>query len=110
MQKTIETIDGEEWAIITAPNGSTIRHLVRPALAPSPEPLTKLEFYDRFTDDELATIFTAAKTVVQVEIFVEKIKAATEIRLDDPRLIFGLQAMETMTYLAEGRADEILTY
>lgn len=81
---------------------------------PEPEPtpvsvrtLTKLEYMDRFTDAELEGIYTAAKTVVQVEIWLEKFKLATEVNLDDPRTIAGLQVMEAAGLLAVGRAAEI---
>jgi len=81
---------------------------------PEPEPtpvsirtLTKLEYMDRFTDAELAGIYTAAKSVVHVEIWLEKFKLATEVNLDDPRTLFGLQAMESAGLLAAGRAFEI---
>ena len=82
---------------------------------PEPEPLqppavrtlTKLEYMDRFTDTELAGIYTAAKSVVQVEIWLEKFKLATEVNLDDPRTLSGLQAMEAAGLLAAGRASEI---
>jgi hypothetical protein len=63
---------------------------------------------NRFTDSELATIYTAAKTVVSVEIWLEKFKLASEINLDDPYTIGGLQAMEAAGLIGVGRAAEIL--
>lgn len=83
-----------------------------PASANPPPPrkiiLTKLEYMNRFTDGELAAIYTAAKTVVSVEIWLEKFKLASEINLDDPATIAGLQAMETTGLLAAGRSTEII--
>lgn len=70
--------------------------------------LTKLEYMDRFTDAELAGIYTAAKSSVQVEVWLEKFKLATDINIDDPRTIDGLQALEAAGLLAAGRAAEIL--
>lgn len=70
--------------------------------------LTKLEYMNRFTDAELAGIYTTAKTVVAVEIWLEKFKLATEINLDDPTTIAGLQAMEGAGLLVVGRSAEIL--
>lgn len=81
---------------------------------PAPEPsqpirtLTKLQYMLRFTDPELAGIYTAAKTVVSVEIWLEKFKLASEINLDDPATIGGLQAMEAGGLIGVGRAAEIL--
>lgn len=82
-----------------------------PPEQPAPAPvrvLTKLQYMNRFTDAELAAIYTAAKTVVQVEIWLEKFKLATEVNLDDPATVAGLQAMEAARLLATGRAAEIL--
>lgn len=75
---------------------------------PATRILTKLEYMDKFTDAELAGIYTAAKTVVQVEIWLEKFKLATDVNLDDPRTLTGLQAMEAGGLLADGRAAEIV--
>ncbi|WP_412470544.1 MULTISPECIES: hypothetical protein [unclassified Halobacteriovorax] len=70
--------------------------------------ITRLEFMDRFTDAELAGVFTAAKSSVSVEVFIEKVKAASHIDLTDPRTISGVQALEVAELIAPGRADEIL--
>lgn len=70
--------------------------------------LSKLEFMNRFTDLELAGIYTAAKSSVAVEIWLEKFKLASEINLDDPRTVAGIQALEDGGLLAAGRAAEIL--
>lgn len=70
--------------------------------------LTKLEYMNRFTDAELAAIYTAAKTVIAVEVWLEKFKLSTDIELTDPRTVSGVQALEDAGLLAEGRADEIL--
>lgn len=84
--------------------------VVEPA-AEAPPPvrrISKLAYMDRFTDAELAAIYTAAKTVVQVEIWLEKFKATAEVDLDDPRTVAGVQAMEVAGLLPPGRAAEIL--
>ena len=71
-------------------------------------PLTKLEYMNRFTDAELAGIYTAAKLSVAVEVWLEKFKLASEINLDDPRTATGVQALEANGLIATGRAAEIL--
>lgn len=71
--------------------------------------ITKLEYMNRFTDTELSTIYTIAKTNISVEIWLEKFKLATEIDLDDPRVIGGLNALEQFGLIGQGRAAEILT-
>lgn len=92
-------------------DGTWTKWVAPPEPEPLPPPavriLTKLEYMDRFTDTELAGIYTAAKSVVQVEIWLEKFKLAAEVNLDDPRTLLGLQAMEAAGLLAAGRAAEI---
>jgi hypothetical protein len=75
---------------------------------PSVRTLTKLEYMSRFTDAELAAIYTAAKSSVQVEVWLDKFKLAEEINLDDPSTIAGVKALEAAKLLATGRSTEIL--
>lgn len=90
-------------------DGTTFTATVIPEyVAPVIRTLTKLEYMNRFTDAELAGIYTAAKSVIQVEIWLEKFKLASEIYLDDPHTVSGLQAMEASGLLAAGRAAGIL--
>ena len=70
--------------------------------------LTKLEYMNRFTDAELATIYTVAKTNVQVEVWLEKFKASSEVDVTDPRTVAGVQALEAVGLIQIGRAAEIL--
>lgn len=87
---------------------------VVPVPVPAPRRLTKLAYMNRFHDDELAAIYTAAKSVVQVEVMLAKLNAATPdadgtaVDLDDPRTIGGVQALEAVGLIAAGRANEIL--
>lgn len=76
-----------------------------------PEPLrvmTKLAFTNRFTTEELVAIYTAAKTEVFVEVFLDKLKIAEEINLGDPNLLEALTAFVQMGLLTQGRVTEIL--
>jgi len=70
--------------------------------------ISRLDYMNRFTDAELAAIYTAARTDVNVEIWLEKFKLASSINLDDPKTLLGLQALETLGLIATGRAAEIL--
>lgn len=81
------------------------------ALAPvtTVQPISRLEFMDRFTDEELAAVLAAAKAVAAVEVFVKKMDAASQINLADPRTMAGVQALEAQQLIEVGRADEILT-
>jgi len=78
-------------------------------LPPPPKPpISKLEFMSLFTDAELAAIFTAAKTNVAMEVWVEKLKAAMQVHLDNPQLIAGVKALEAAKLIKAGRAAVIL--
>jgi hypothetical protein len=75
---------------------------------PSARQISKTEYMSRFSDAELAAIYTVAKTTIQVEIWLEKFKVAEFIDLSDPRTIDGVHALEAVGLIAEGRAHEIL--
>lgn len=70
--------------------------------------LTKLQFLNRFTNEELAAVYTAAKTNVLIEVFLDKLKLAQEISLDDPQTVGGLQALAAVGLLSEARVQEVL--
>lgn len=71
--------------------------------------ITKLEFMSRFTDTELITIYSAAKASVQIEVWLEKVKMATDISLVDPRTVTGIYGLEYAGLIGTGRAKEILS-
>jgi hypothetical protein len=73
-----------------------------------PTPLTHKQFMDRFTDTELATIMTAAKSSIELELWFKRFEMAQEIILSDPQTVTGVHALETAELIAEGRAAEIL--
>lgn len=73
-----------------------------------PRQISPLAYMQRFTDAELAAIYTAAKTVVAVEVWLAKFNRAQYIDLDDAATIAGLGAMEAVGLLGAGRASEIL--
>lgn len=70
--------------------------------------ITRLEFLNKFTDEELVAIYTAAKSNISVEIMMDKVKAAEYISLTDEKTISGVTMLETVGLITEGRAQEIL--
>lgn len=70
--------------------------------------ITKLTFMNRFTMEELAGIYTAAKSEVMVEVFLDKLKLAEHIELTDSNTIAGVQALAAGGLLTEVRAVEVL--
>lgn len=75
---------------------------------PPPEPLTKLAFMNRFTMDEKAAIYTAAKQNVYIEIWLDQFKLAEYVDVSDPRTIAGINALESFGLIGAGRAAELL--
>jgi hypothetical protein len=84
--------------------------LVGPEPKPYIEPLvTKLAFRFRFTDAEYVGILAAAKTDVKVAAWVETFNIVSQIKLDDPRTISGIETLVAEELLTEERGQEILT-
>lgn len=83
-----------------------------PVQQQGPRRLTKLAFIGRI-GGEFAGILTAAKTNVQVELFVRMLDWATpdpdgtSVDLDDPRVVDALDTLEAAGVIATGRAQEI---
>ena len=96
-----------DLAFVEAHHAGDYEEIVEAAAPVARPALTKLAYMNRFTDAELAGIYTAAKSVVQVEVWLEKFKLAEFVSLDDPQTLGGLQALEAAGLLAAGRAAEI---
>lgn len=91
-----------------APMWAEVDTTVAPSDEVQSNVITKLEYMNRFQDQELAALYTAAKSVVQVEIWLEKFKVADFIDLADPRTAAGVRALEAAGIIGVGRANEIL--
>ena len=77
----------------------------------APEPksaLTRFEFMARFTPTELAGIYAAAATDVEVLVWTKLLEAATTIELDHPQTLAGIAALVAAELLTQERADAIL--
>ncbi len=70
--------------------------------------LSRLQFMRRFTDAELATIYTLMKTELAIEIWMEKFRMASEIDLTDVDVVTGVHGLEAMGIIGVGRAAEVL--
>lgn len=79
-----------------------------------PRKVSKLEFMNLLTDEELVGIYAAAKVSPAVEVWLAKFHATsvepdgTSIDKDDPRTIAGLEALEAVGLISTGRAAEVL--
>jgi hypothetical protein len=81
---------------------------IEAVLAPSEMLISKLEYLSAFEESELATIYTIAKTNVQIEIWLEKFRLAEFIQISDPRSQAGIRSLEASGLIQPGRANEIL--
>lgn len=80
--------------------------------APVPIPINTVTQYavlQKFTNAELAAIYTALGTNVQLQVWFEEFNVAQIITLADPTFIAGINALETAQLIAVGRAAQILT-
>jgi hypothetical protein len=92
----------------TKPSWALPDPVVVDSTAPQAIQISKLQFLDAFEDDELEAIYTAAKSVVKIEIFLDKFKLAEFIDISDPKLQGGIHALESAGLLQPGRASQIL--
>lgn len=107
---------GQEQAVIAAPDDFDPARLSDYVYADGtltlpeigPIPLTRLEFLDRFTDEELLAVRAAAQNNAAVELWLWRFDHAENISLADPRTIKGVEGLEQAGLLAAGRAAEIL--
>lgn len=78
---------------------------------PAPRVRTRLsvrEFREQFTMAEKQAIYTAAKTNVDVEVWLDDLRSVSYVDLDFPQTVTSVQALEAAGLIGEGRADEIL--
>lgn len=98
--------------------------LSAPTVPPAPEPVadarvTRLAFRNRFTQPEKVALELAAlddpsaamaqrQQAAALRVYLADVDAATFIDLSRPDTMAGVQALEAMSLIAAGRADEIL--
>jgi len=76
---------------------------------PNRSRMTKLQFLQRFTFNELVAIETAAETVPAVRVLQRQQDAAEYISVEDPTTISGVQFLVSINLLTTERAAAILT-
>ena len=79
-----------------------------PAREPSATVWTVLAFRSRFTEAEKRAIYSARANSIDIQIWLDDLAAAEDVRSDDPRMIAGVQGLEAAGLLAPGRAAEIM--
>lgn len=80
-----------------------------PPVEPAPQRVvSKLAYLRLFTQQERIAIRTAADSSPELFDYLEMLKLAEEINLDDPDTIGAVNLLEMAGLIAEGRAVEIL--
>ena len=95
----------------TTPSGAAITELVVEGASPvltAATRITQLAFRNRFTPAEKVALYTAAKTNVDIQIYLDDVAAATFIDLQRADTRAAVQGLEAAGLLAPGRALEIL--
>lgn len=70
--------------------------------------LTRLAFMELFTPDELEAIYTAARTIVAVEVYLDKLKVSDVIDLANNATVAGIGKLQSASLLTAERASSIL--
>ena len=70
--------------------------------------IDRIDFFNLFTNEELAGVYTAAKDNVLLQILLDKIKVAAKVELDNKDVIQGVGLLIQMGILTEERAIAIL--
>lgn len=91
-------------------------HIETPYTAPDAPPmpvvapviLTKLQFLRRFTQAERITMRAAASASAEMFDYMELLRLAEEVVLNDPDTIAGVTMMEVAGIIGAGRAQEVL--
>lgn len=96
-----------DGVIISAPDGAVIEF--GPVKQPINTKMTKQKFKLRFTQEERIAIREASKVNPVVFDFQDLLDSGSHADLADDVLITGLNAMESLSLLDEGRANEILS-
>lgn len=106
--KVVDRYPGQTDAEVLATLKSEQDGQVASAIASASKVVTKLDFMNRFTMEELAGIYTIAKSEVLIEVFLDKLKLAEHLDLANPNTVAGVHALATSGLLTEARAGEIL--
>ncbi len=69
--------------------------------------LSRLEFMDLFTEEELAGIYTAAKSNALIEVWLDKLKVTDAVDLGNARVQKNIDALVAAQLISPERAEQI---
>lgn len=97
------------YSIVDTETGKLISVSTEDPTQPNPSRIiSKLSFMRRFTLDEMTAVYNAAKSNTTIEVWIDEVKVADNINLDDADLVSGVNQLEKVGVIASGRALEIL--
>lgn len=96
---TLEPLSDEEFAAWSADPG--------PPPPPARRVLLPLGFRNLFLPAEEVAITAAAQAAPQLRVWLDRLNAASEVDLDDPRTVAGLDALVAAGLITEARRDQI---
>lgn len=78
----------------------------------SSQPVTRIitpyAFKERFTEDEVVAIYTLAKSVVHIQIYLDDLNRLKQVDLALLKTKMSLQALQAAGVLTEERVNEII--
>lgn len=85
-----------------------VLQILRQAKNTPSKTLSRLDFFGRFTAQEIGTIYAAARQSIQMEILLDQFRMAEFINVTDPRTMQAVQALEASGIIGPGRSVDIL--
>jgi hypothetical protein len=87
------------------PDAELLEDVVEPEIK---QPISVLDFRNRFTQAEKIAIYTAAKQVVAIQVWIDDLASAKDVNVTHTQTIEGINALEAAGLIGVGRAAEIL--
>jgi hypothetical protein len=94
----------QEWLAA----GNTPEPAFVPEMPPVIRTISVFAFRSRFLLEEKRAIYVAAAGNIDIRIWLDDLQAATEVDLDHPQTVEGVNALEQLGLIGAGRAAKIL--
>lgn len=100
---------GHEWVILSYYNQEF--PINDPPSPPKPDTITvftKFQFISRFTIDERLAIYAAEATTSIIRLWLDTFRICEEIDIANPDTVAGIMMLQSLGFITELRASEIL--
>lgn len=98
------TLSEDEKALLRGERDNAVENPANP----NPIDIDTVDFINRFTQEEMAAILTAAHSIIQVEVLVFRLQNTTKIDLRNQNVIEAVEALAVAGLLTESRKKEVL--